>query len=376
MFWNRKHAAHSRRSAKPRRRRGFEQFEPRRMMAVTTALSSGSLTVTGDAAGDDIAIVGTANPGEFTVTGRNGTTVNGTPDGSVTIPGVRFGMLVDLGDGQNVLNVDNVYLASSLLVTTGAADDSITLGASGVVSTLGDMAIVMGAGNDVLREENYNVLINGDHVVNTGDGADAVTAVGASTNAGYYIGLGTGDNSFLGNGITATALFQILAGPLPQQSPGPAGNSIAVFSSAAYQFLLGVGEAGTHHIYIDAIYAQFGSVIRTAEVNPFAVSVTMSRSLGGPLLVVGGSSDDRISLIGNLFPVEIGTGDGTDTVDLQYNVLPQYLRVHLGNGNDTLTPTGNWAPEPSFVSFDGGPGGNRLELNSNLFPQFSTINFA
>ncbi|MEX2142465.1 MAG: hypothetical protein WD894_24645 [Pirellulales bacterium] len=61
--------------------------------------------------------------------------------------------------------------------------------------------------------------------------------------------------------------------------------------------------------------------------------------------------------------------------DLQYNVVPQHLRADLGNGDDTLIATGNWAPEPSHVSFNGGPGGNRLTLTSNLFSQLSTNNF-
>jgi hypothetical protein len=44
-----------------RRTLAFEQFEPRRLMAVTTSLNNGSLSILGDSAGDDIAIVGTAN---------------------------------------------------------------------------------------------------------------------------------------------------------------------------------------------------------------------------------------------------------------------------------------------------------------------------
>src|SRR5688500_13327149 len=87
----------------------FETLESRQLMAVTAALNSGTLTITGDAAADDIAVVGTANPGEFTITGRNGTTVDGMA--SVTISGVTADLVVDLRDGDDVFDMDNVYIA-------------------------------------------------------------------------------------------------------------------------------------------------------------------------------------------------------------------------------------------------------------------------
>ncbi len=89
-------------------------------MAVTTSLVGGILTVTGDAANDDIAIVGTSNPGELTVTGRDGTLVNGVPDGSTTIPGVSSDLRINLGDGANVLAIDNAYINGAITITSGA----------------------------------------------------------------------------------------------------------------------------------------------------------------------------------------------------------------------------------------------------------------
>jgi hypothetical protein len=101
MFWRQKS-----KTVRPKRfttkRMGIEHLEDRRLMAVTTALNCGTLTITGDAAADDIAVVGTANPGEIAVTGRNGTTINGTPNGSVTIPGVTGDLELNLGDGDNI----------------------------------------------------------------------------------------------------------------------------------------------------------------------------------------------------------------------------------------------------------------------------------
>jgi hypothetical protein len=92
------------------RRLSFERFENRRLMAVTTSLANGTLTITGDDAADDIAIVGTANAGELTITGRNGTMVNGVPGGSITLSGVSDSLNVSLHGGDDALSLDNVFI--------------------------------------------------------------------------------------------------------------------------------------------------------------------------------------------------------------------------------------------------------------------------
>lgn len=350
----------------------FETLESRQLMAVTTSLNSGTLTITGDATADDIAVVGTANAGEITITGRNGTSVNGTPDGSATVPGVTGSLILNLGDGENVLNVDNVYVAGLIEITTGSVNDLVILGATSPVSPAFDLRIRTGAGNDVLREENYNVLVNGIHSVNTGDGHDAVTLEGASANSSILTDLGKGDNSFHGTGLTSRTSIQVAAGW--HESPGEGGNSIAVLSSYAQSQLLLFVMGGTSHLYLDTVYSKLFTVT-TAELNTSPVLLNVFRCLSDEVWISCGAGDEQINLYSNQFPIEIGTGGGNDTVDLRYNVVPQYARVHLGNSNDTLIATGNWAPEPSHVSFDGGLGGNLLTLSGNLFPQLSTSNF-
>src|SRR5688572_11751446 len=107
-------------SSRSRRRHlRFEQLEGRRLMAVTTSLNNGTLTVTGDADADMIAIFGTANPGEFTIQG-NGTTVDGGT--SATIGGVTGDLIIELENGNDVVNLNNVYLAGNLTVDTEDGD--------------------------------------------------------------------------------------------------------------------------------------------------------------------------------------------------------------------------------------------------------------
>jgi hypothetical protein len=86
------------------------------MMAISTSLTAGKLEIVeADTADNDFAIVGTGNPGEITVSGRNGTAVNGVMDGSVTISGVTGDLDVRIqSNTNNNIHIDNVYIAGNL----------------------------------------------------------------------------------------------------------------------------------------------------------------------------------------------------------------------------------------------------------------------
>jgi hypothetical protein len=120
-------------------------------MAVTTSLSTGVLTITGDADSDNIAVVGTSNAGELTVTGRNGTTVDGVPNGSATIAGVNSDLSINLGDGNNVLALNNAYINGEINITSGEGADLITLGEFQPVSPRDNLLIDTLGGDDILR---------------------------------------------------------------------------------------------------------------------------------------------------------------------------------------------------------------------------------
>jgi hypothetical protein len=177
-------------------------------MAVTTSLNSGTLTIAGDHFTDDIAVVGTANPGEITVTGRNGTPVNGTPNGSVTIPGVTADLILALGDGNNVLQMDNVYIARDISITGGAGNDSITLGETSPVSPARNLSIGTLNGGDFIRlgVAAYTVYV-GENCTVAGHGADdRISAYGASARQAFVLAGGGEGDSIMAYGVTAGGL--------------------------------------------------------------------------------------------------------------------------------------------------------------------------
>jgi hypothetical protein len=393
------------------RRLSFEQFEARRMMAVTTSLNSGTLTITGDAAADDIAIVGTANAGEITVVGRNGTLVDGVPqDGNgesrVTIAGVTADLIAEFGDGDNIINVDNVYLNGRMEIETETGDDRITFGATGVVSSRGACLVLAGDGNDIVRLEDYKVFIVGQLSVSlqVGDGMESANVIGASSQTSVLVSGGSaGSHEIILRGVTSGGNLEVnVTAPI---------NNVAIFTSAASANLLVFGSSGHNSIYVDTCYAaRFIQVLSASsdtnfvpqppEPAPYNIDQTITvarcqtpqivvRTDGGPHPEFFGGND-TIFVYGNNIvgpPVQVTvpghvaahvlyveTGDGNDDVSASYNVANGDWFISLSQLDDILTLTGNQAS--GFVSADGGTGTNRLNLFSNQFGGFASTRFS
>jgi hypothetical protein len=125
--------------------------------------ADGLLHVVGDAAGDQIMIQQDAG-GAIVVTGQNGTKVNGQDNGSAAA--AAAGVVVQLGDGDDVVQLSGVSVGS-LTVETAGGNDQIAL--SGV-SVTNDAAISAGAGNDVVTL--YGVSVGNNLTLDGGAGTD------------------------------------------------------------------------------------------------------------------------------------------------------------------------------------------------------------
>jgi hypothetical protein len=364
-----------------RRRLRFEQLESRRFLAVTTVLANDSLTVWGDADADDFAVVGTANPGEITVTGRNGTTVNGVADGSTTIGGVLANLNVFPGDGNNVFSLDNLYIANNITIITGNGDDTMVLGATGVVSPAQNLWIDTSGGNDAVQIDTdaYHTFVGGASTIDTGPGHDRVSMFGASGGL-TSVRVGGGDNQVLINGVTSTGELQVTS--------GFGNNSIAILSSSAslkMEVTFNVESAGGVFttVYLDTVHSLQGVVVQDANpsVNFGPSSISVFRADTRGLSVATGQGYDTLRIYGNVIAtggivgnLTLSTRGGDDNVDVSYSIALQDHFAQLGEGNDFLSMTGNQVTR--FASFDGNEGTNWLRLTGNQFGALWTSGFA
>jgi hypothetical protein len=392
------------------RRLSFEQFESRRLMAVTTSLNNGTLTITGDAAADDVAIVGTANAGEITIIGRNGTLVDGVPqDGNgesrVTIDGVTADLIADLDDGNNIINVDNVYLAGRLEIETSDGDDRVILGATGVVSSRENCTIRTGDGNDLFRAEDYKVFIADRlQVFLGGRGNDSASLIGASAQTAIIVSGGAfaeGRNDFLLRGVTSGGDLEVLTHAQVV--------NIAIFTSAASGDLTVLCRSGHNSIYVDTCYSAEQIRVDSFSSNtgffprggpppvppPYNIddTITVARCQTPKLFVNSGGDanptylggDDTLFIYGNnlvgpavpnpgAHVLSVKTGDGNDQVSASYNVVIGVLFVGLDELDDTLNLAGNVVTD--LASADGGTGTNRLNNFGNQFGGFASTRFS
>ncbi len=142
---------------------------------VTVVVVDGKMTVTGDAADNDLEITSSAL-GSFTVTGMNGTTVNGAS--SFDASNVRR-ISVRTGDGADRVVCRGFTLRRDLRVRLEAGNDELVLDNVEVRGVLGVRA---GSGNDTVRAHSTSHFARGARIRGS-SGAEDV-ALNSSSFAG------------------------------------------------------------------------------------------------------------------------------------------------------------------------------------------------
>jgi VCBS repeat-containing protein len=146
----------------------FEKLEDRTVMAgnVTAIDASGYLLLFGDGGDNQVAITQNLN-GSLNVAGTAGTTING--QASATLGAATRGALILMGEGNDNLSI------------TGTAASALNIGSSTTID--------LGGGNDTLNLTNFGTA--GSLTINAGAGNDTVNlarALNATTGSGAQIG--------------------------------------------------------------------------------------------------------------------------------------------------------------------------------------------
>ena len=233
-----------------RRRAIAEVLEDRRVLAglvnIDTATTPGSMTITGDVSSNDIQIVGTANPGQFVVTG-NSTLLRldgGLQTfGSLTINGITDDLFVALGDGDDSLllggGTTDTEIGFDVTITNQDDDETTITG----VDIGGDLNIGRDDGTGGADAGRSGLVINesiirGNLTADNDDG-DTLTSITNSEIEGLLsITNGDGDDSTtLVSTTVGAALFVRPGGPGAVTNPVVAiangdGSSLTSFTSA------------------------------------------------------------------------------------------------------------------------------------------------
>lgn len=142
------------------RRLSFQQLENRALMAgdLSAKVVGGDLVISGGVLSNGVQITAGAVPGTVRVEGlpRAGFTTKINHQSAPLTFHVSRNLVIDLGDGDNLVKADGLRLPGSLRINTGSGSDTLKINGSSIGR---DVILDTGAGND--RAELTNDVVKG-----------------------------------------------------------------------------------------------------------------------------------------------------------------------------------------------------------------------
>ena len=276
---------------------------------VQAIVSGGNLILTGDADSNEVRISFNFTASNIVVSGLSGTTING-------------------GTGQFTAFTGTQRMPGSIIAALGDGDDVLTIND---VIALDNIEIDGGAGNDTVSLNNTH---SGDNVeLNGGSGNDRIEINISGIDDNLTINGGAGDDS-ISIEVSVVDDFAVINGGAGNDAVGL--NRLSVGDNLTIDF--GDGD--------DTLIANRVSTDDNAFISSGAGNDT--------LRIETGYTKDNMS---------VDTGDGNDSVFLRSNIVINDLRIGTGNGNDTLDFLNSLAQDNLFVNT--GDGDDTFNYNAS-----------
>jgi hypothetical protein len=280
----------------------IESLEQKQLLAgdVVVNVVNGVLTLEGDELGNQVVVSSGEDPGSFVIRGLDGTQLvegDAEPVTELVVESVRHGLRANLGEGDDVLRVENATIRGNVAINTGAGDDRVVMGIP-PATTDETLVAVEEAVDDA------NVKLGQNLIINTGEGNDTVAIDDTVARGALHVSAGAGDD--------------IVRLGRPDETPAEDGDDAeperpdVSFGRGVH---VGLGEGDDSLVANDL------------------------RAGGLGLHVNGGAGADTIRIVGVHSPViDIigGRGDDADEVSIQDSAT-RLLFVALGGGDDTLS---------------------------------------
>ena len=361
------------------------------------------LKISGDASNNDVTIT-QANPGEFIVTGNDGTMVqigNGTPAAAQTVIGIAGDIVADLKEGGDDLRFIGVFVPKSLTVNFGNKDVSAANNKLFLEDTLiGKNLNVTGsvAGDDVEFRGTF-VMVNGGATLKLGDGQNDVDFQASVVNqidGNLFFSGGTDQDQVKSQGGGVVASQIRIGGNLTIQA-GAGTNSIEfepddqLFIGGAVSITnknvnqnvtvtLRTQDASGNTIIGGGLVIKNGS---GAAANTIRGGSTLE--IGGAVLVVNGDQAagmtattigaDTLLNVGKGVTFKNGSGDFSTLMVAGGHKIGGALSYLGKAGSDALQFSGLVNAEiEGSITFRGGPGTSALIINSYLINVGGGIN--
>jgi len=318
----------------------FESMEPRLMMSgsVWASVVRGSLVVRGDAASNHVVIdqSGLA-PGQFRITGQDGTTING--QAAVVLSSVTRDVNVRLGEGIDVIEMTDVAVSHDLIVHGGHSGDTLSI-TDGAVGR--NVIVDAGQGDNTLNID--GTAISGRLTFSATWGVDTLNMSNDASVAGQVnFQPGRGENTCSVNGVSIGSLTID-------------------------------GRHGPSHVgVVQSTIQGRMSVVTGSDVDNIRID---HGTLKGNLKIDTHAGADRVEIENSSFENNalFNTGSGNDQMYVETEasgdpgtVFSGYTRMLLGAGTDSVVLSPNNLQDPitfgrTFI--DGGRGRNQAFTGS------------
>ncbi|HYF37156.1 MAG TPA: hypothetical protein VD994_17785, partial [Prosthecobacter sp.] len=329
----------------------IEGLEPRLAPAglVALNLSSGVLTITGDALANDLQITD-AGGGNWAVSSTAGGTtqfsLNGGPASPLAVFAAPKTIRATLGIGDDRIDLLGLQMTGTLTINGNDGHDSVLLSGVGVT---GAVLIDTGNGDDTIDFTSTQLAYT--TTVRMGAGDDYLTAGGNLVfGRGLSADLNTGDNTLDINAasLSANGNISVLASGTSVETQG---------------FLLAVGSG--------QVTGAVTLRTSTASATDFQIGSLAGddfRVTGGLTLQAGGGNDlvtlrEKIQ-VGGTLNIQLSNGNNEVVTTGLDTLKAGNLTYGGGAGSDKVTLAGNTVQITNSLGFVGGSGSNLLDLNS------------
>jgi hypothetical protein len=341
-------STHRKIKTRPSRRHGlgFECLERRHMLAgnVAAQLLNGVLQLNGDSAANKIEFL--ESGADFVIRGQDGTLVDFVPTETRFAKSRTMRIEIRMGDGDDVVLLDKIN-ANGNTFTGGVSvfgekgRDFIALGAGGHNQFFGPVLVDLGADGGRATIDDTEALAgsNVDALRVIGDTGDFVIAVGRTKpirSAGnVVISTGSGADTILVEQLMCSGSVLIDAGDgADTVTAGSLNPSTTTSVSAKGEFDVRLGE-GPDSLVLDAVHI-VGNITIDTGAGSAADQVTIGDGMNPEVANRTTQDGKGSSTKGNLL---IRTGDGDDSVAVNYTTVAGRLSIDLGRSNGAAVLT-------------------------------------
>jgi hypothetical protein len=310
----------------------LESLEQKQMLAgdVTVSVVNGVLTLQGDDLDNQVAVSAGDAAGTFVIHGLDGTQlILGDAEGTaeLVVEGVRRGMIANMGAGNDVLRINEASFRGNVAINMGEGDDRISIGVAPEVS---EASLTVDADAEL---DLPSVQIGQSLLIRTGAGNDTVVINDTRGRGSLGVSTGEGDDTVrLG-----------LAGEV--EGEAELEDEVLVSFAHGVALDLGAGDDGlfVNHLRSGGFHANGGAgadTIRINDVKTHVMNISGGRGEEADSVVLNdvatqlltvhlGAGDDSLTLSGvkaRLALLHGGIGEA-DTLTLLGENLIRHRRV-------------------------------------------------